>query len=84
MSIAQGCDGCADRSHSMRGDTATVQKHLACLDDDTKMLYRILGKHLAVIAQEKKSPTMITMRYGSYYPSNHNQFYAKNMTSLIL
>lgn len=50
--IAQGCTD-ALTGPIERGDTATVQKHLACLDDDTKMLYRILGKHLAVIAQEK-------------------------------
>ena len=52
--IAQDCAG-ALTGPIERGDTGTVEKHLACLDSDeeTKTLYQVLGKHLVTIAQEK-------------------------------
>jgi predicted short-subunit dehydrogenase-like oxidoreductase (DUF2520 family) len=37
-----------------RGDTATVQKHLACFDSqDERELYRLLSKKLVDVAQQK-------------------------------
>lgn len=38
-----------------RNDTVTVQKHLDCLNDEDKAMYRVLGKKLVRIA-EKKNP----------------------------
>lgn len=39
----------------LRGDVSTVEKHLQVLCGDTKEIYRLLGKHLAELA-EKKQP----------------------------
>lgn len=36
-----------------RNDAATVKKHLACLEGEDKLLYRLLSKELVKIAEEK-------------------------------
>lgn len=36
-----------------RGDTATIEKHLACLDGETREVYRLLNDTLLKIAAEK-------------------------------
>lgn len=36
-----------------RGDTATIEKHLECLEGDTREVYRLLNKTLLDIAKEK-------------------------------
>lgn len=36
-----------------RGDTATIEKHLACLDGETREIYRLLNNMLLQIAAEK-------------------------------
>ena len=37
-----------------RGDFATIEKHLACLDGSTREVYRILNETLLQIAEEKR------------------------------
>ena len=37
-----------------RGDVATIEKHLACLEDQTRKVYEILNETLLKIAEEKR------------------------------
>lgn len=50
--ISQGCSN-ALTGPVERNDISTIEKHLACLDEDTAELYSVLAKHLVRIAQKK-------------------------------
>lgn len=50
--IEEGCAG-ALTGPVERGDIQTVKKHLDCLSDTDRTLYRLLGKRLLSIAEEK-------------------------------